>query len=680
MASLSLWAEVPMDLDSPFLKVALVKGKTGEVETREIQQARLVADGVEMKKVDGGVAILPVEDVVAILPLLPKADGPYTAEQAEGAIHLYQKASPELLQKAGIASTGTQNWEKLKERLLEIKSQKEKEERRNKEAQEAETKANLTKEVQDWVAQASDYRASRPEKELTELKQKGEALARKSPGQMEVILQALAALSQVQPKEKGEPLPELSKLNEVQPRLIPDDLLGWLAGGVLILSFFGLLFGLAFLSSSLTRFKEGALLGGIVFGIVALGLLGVLVWTWLPAQVIGEAVPSRAEPKMEELGIYLKNRAKPVYYFPAKQFSFSAEEWRSGVLGYLPVSEESVGLFKVKLKEGKLRLMEGKWTWQQPLTALGIPLPFQLTFEGQTPELQSWENPEITSVFLGRWKLANLLAEPLKESALSIWRKGLSLAGLAGVNLQKEESGIISVTVPAAGRRPNYELPKLEDKKGVSDTTLSRYKKNISSEELARAIADRKGSDFKDKFVLISGEVYSVGGSNFSSVGKFGRDQLKEIYLIGLRDFYGKERHLLVKCLVKGDIIFHLDNRGDLYMRYIRQEYEQDKKNKKSEVSQTKELIKFETIDGIEVSTPDIDTAKELPFIYRGQMLVFLAQQRVELRADEIKENVSSGGLTGRPPGTSASGDIELYGLVIPHGAKIQNFIKPNSD
>ena len=239
-----------------------------------------------MEKANGGVAIFPRQDVLAILPLLPKADGPYTVEQAEGAIRLYQRATPDLLQKAGVGSTGMQDWEKLKQRLLETKTQQEEGERRNREAKEAEAKANLTKEVEDWVAQASDLQASRLEKELTELRQEGEALARKSPEQIDVILQVLAALSQVQPKEKGEPLPELGKLNEVQPKLIPDDLLGWLAGGIIILSFFGLLFGLAFLSSSLTRFKEGALLGGIVFGVVAAGILGndvVAVLPLLPA-------------------------------------------------------------------------------------------------------------------------------------------------------------------------------------------------------------------------------------------------------------------------------------------------------------------------------------------------------------------------------------------------------------
>lgn len=698
-----LQAEAPMDLDSPFSKVALVKAKTGGVETREIKKARFVGGGVEMEKIDGGVTIFPVGDIVAILPLLPKAGGPYTVEQVEGATRLYQRADPDLLQKAGVGTTGIQDWEKLKQRLLELKNKQEEEKRINNEVKEADARANLTKEVQDWLAQASDFRASRPEKELTELKQKGEALARKSPEQMDIILQALAVLSQVQPKEKGEPLPELSRLNEIQPRLIPDDFLGWLAGGVLILSFFGLLFGLAFLSSSLTRFKEGALLGGIVFGIVALGLLGVLIWTWLPAQIIGEAVPSRADPKMEELGIYLKNRAKPVYYFPAKQFFFSAEEWRSGVLGYLPVSEESVGLFKVKLKEGKLRLTEGKWTWQQPLTALGIPLPLQLAFEGPTPELKDWEIPTVSKVSLGRWPLPEPIAGLLKDSASSILKQGLASAGLAGVSLKKDDKGMFWISVPAAGVSPKYELAKLEEQKS-EEPKKEPWKeiierKEISAEELAAVFIQIKDLDLKilkeiaqqmeGRFYTIHGIVEGVGGNNFGSTGKMGADTSDDIYLLGQKDYYRRtgsrrtgsdtRQHLLVRCIIKTDWVFEIDSRKDLYAREVIQEFEQFPKRSREKPAE----VKFKTITGQEVTSTSIDPAKETPFIQRGKRLRFKKPMRIELNLKDIQSiedgnrlpAVKGDGIV-KIPLTDSSGDIELYGLTLTPGTNVREFIE----
>jgi hypothetical protein len=608
-----LRAEVPMDLDSPFEKVALIRTKTGEVEKRELKKARLAGSSVEMEKMGGGVAIFPVRDVITILPLLPKEEDPCTVEQAEQALRLMKGTAPELLRQAGLESTQIQEWEKFRDRTQEIKKQKEESKRKERET-------NATKEFQDWLAQAGELRVSRTEKELKELRQVGEAVARKHPGQTEAIFEALAGLSQVQPKEKGEPLPELSRLNEVQPRLMPDDLQGWLAGGVLTLSFFGLLFGLAFLSSSLTRFKEGALFAGIVFGLVALSLLGGLIWTWLSVPVTGQITTPQVGPKMEELGIYLKNRTKPVYFFPKKQFSFSVEEWRSGVLGILPVSEEPVGLFKVKMKEGTLGLSESTWIWQQPLTALGIPLPLKLTFEGENPEIKSWQNLSISKVHLGRWLLPDSVAGPLKDSAISIWEQALSSAGLAGVKLEKNDQGMLLISVPAAGVRPKFELAKLEEKQNI-------YRKEISAEDLAQEFQKGHGKEFLGKFVLLEGVVERVGsGSEVSGVpaaskqedssagqqsSSFGQGNYDSFYLqTGLKP---------VRCLIKSALVFVQDERKDIYLG------------------------------------PTADTISHEPFIKKGYRVKFMTEGRVE----EVNR----------------FGEIEVYGIRLDPD-KLQDQIK----
>ncbi|NCY22277.1 hypothetical protein EBX31_10030 [bacterium] len=716
-----LQAEPPMDLDSPFPKVALVKGKTGEVEKREIKQARLVGGSVEMEKADGGVAIFPLQDVLAILPLLPKADGPYTVEQTEGAIRLYQRMAPDVLQRASMDITPIQEWKQFRDRLLEEKKQKEATDRKEKEAKEAEdrkqqaaneakAKANLKKEIQEWLLQAGEFRMSRTEKELTELKNKGESLARKSPEQMDVILEALAVLSQAQPKEKGEPLPDLQKLNEVQPRLVPDDLLGWLTGGVLILSFFGLLFGLAFLSSSLTRFKEGALLGGIVFGAAALGLLGILILTWIPAQVTEHRIDPRMDPKMEELSSYLKNKAKPVYYFPAKEFSFPVEEWRSWVLGYLPVSEESTGLFKVKMKKGTLGLSTNTWIWQQPLTALGIPLPLNLTFEGENPDTKSWQAPSISKVHLGRWLLPDSVAGLLKDSAINIWQQGLSSAGLAGVKLEKNDQGMILISVPVAGVKPKYELTKLEEPKAeepkvkVEEPKGEPWKevimrKEISAEDMAGVFMQIREFDLdklkefaqliEGRFYIIHGIVEGVGGNNFSSRGKMGTDTTDDIYLLGQKDYYRRggaskagsdtRQHLLVRCIIKTDWIFEKDSRKDLYAREVIQEFEQFTKGPRQKPAE----IKFKTITGQEVTSTSIDPAKETPFIQRGKRLRFKKPLRIEVNLKDfqlIEEGKELPAVKGdgikKIPLTDSSGDVEFYGLTLAPGGKISDVME----
>ena len=62
-----------MDLESPFLKAALVKGATGAIEEREVTKAKIVSDKIELITTKGGVALFPATDVSAVLPKLPSA-------------------------------------------------------------------------------------------------------------------------------------------------------------------------------------------------------------------------------------------------------------------------------------------------------------------------------------------------------------------------------------------------------------------------------------------------------------------------------------------------------------------------------------------------------------------------------------------------------------------------------
>jgi hypothetical protein len=133
---------------------------------------------------------------------------------------------------------------------------------------------------------------------------------------------------------------------------------------------------------------------------------------------------------------------------------------------------------------------------------------------------------------------------------------------------------------------------------------------------------------------------------------------------------------MLIKCQVKSDIVFQMDSRGDLYMRYVEQEFEQDRKRAKrvDQLMEDKKII-FKTIDDVEVTSPDIDPAKERPIIYKGRRLQFLAPQRVELKASEVASGVSEGGVSRRPPGTNPAGEIELYGAVLAPKAKVTELI-----
>jgi hypothetical protein len=243
----------------------------------------------------------------------------------------------------------------------------------------------------------------------------------------------------------------------------------------------------------------------------------------------------------------------------------------------------------------------------------------------------------------------------------------------------QEEGGQLLISTQASGTKPKVDF-KEEVKEEVNevkpDAMKAAYRKMITAEDLAKLIVGGSSKEFLNKFIITEGEVHSVGGSNFSSTGKMGRDRLDDIYLIGIRNFYGPrpEDHLLIKCQIKSDCVFQMDTRGDLYARYVNQEFDQDKKAVGA--SGKNDQIKFKTIDDEEVSSLDIDPAKERPFVQRGKKLTFLKSLRVELDQKEVEAGHYQGGKVGRPPGSNKSGEIELYGITLQSGGKLETIMQ----
>ena len=330
-------------------------------------------------------------------------------------------------------------------------------------------------------------------------------------------------------------------------------------------------------------------------------------------------------------------------------------------------------------------------------------MPFQLIFEGPIPELNEWENPAVSKISLGRWVLPDLMAGMLKDSASGILKQGLLAGGLAGVRLDKDDKGMIIISVPAAGVRPKYELAKLEEPK-TEDPKTEPWKeimerREISAEELAGVFIQIKDLDLKSlkefakqvdgRFYIIHGIVEGVGVNNFGSTGKMGLDTCDDIYLLGQKDYYRRtgssrtgsdtRQHLLVRCIIKTDWVFEIDSRKDLYAREVIQEFEQFPKKPREKPAE----VKFKTIAGQEVTSTSIDPAKETPFIQRGKRLRFKKPLRIELKIKDIQSledgnrlpAVKGDGIT-KIPLTDSSGDIELYGLTLNPGTSVKEVIE----
>ena len=632
-----------MDLDSPFLKTALVRGSTGVIEEREVKSAKLVGKQIELTTTKGGIALFPKNDILGLLPKFPESGIVYRLEDVDQAIRLLESAPEDVKQKADASAATIQKWKDLRKPAEEAEKRRKQEEAdavaqkaiEEKKAAEEIVKAELDR-LAFWLKEAADFQKPRSEEELEKLRVEGQGFLRNKTGDSGKVYDCLAVLSQVIPKEKGGPLPDLVKLSEVQPKIVPDDLLVWVTSGILIVSFFGLLMGLSFISSVATRLRERAVLGGVVFGVLGLVILAGLAAIWWPISGDGESVSLIVAPGLEGTITFARNSVKPVYYLPSSESRASGLEFASTLLASLPPSDESSGMLKGKLKQGALWVEAEKWTWKQPVTALGIPIPVSFIFEGKIPQASGWADVVIEKVSLGRVTFPESLGSIFCDGMKSTIQSGLSSGGFASIKVTQMDDGQLLILTQAFGTKPKVEVKeevKGEVKEEVKEEKAIKalYRKMITAEDLAKVIVSGGAKEYLNKFVIIEGEVHSVGRSNFTSTGKMGRDRVDDIYLIGIRNFYGPkpEDHLLVRCQIKTDCVFQMDSRGDLYARYVIQDFDQEKQMEK---------MKFKTIDDREVSSLDIDTSKEQPLIQRGKFLTFRQPLRVELNQKEIEE------------------------------------------
>ena len=103
-----------MDLDSPFVKTALVKGTTGATEEREVTKAKIVGDKVELTTTKGGVALFPVTDVYAILPKLPNAGVIYQLKDVDDTIRMLESLPVDLKHRPEALAETLQKWKDLR--------------------------------------------------------------------------------------------------------------------------------------------------------------------------------------------------------------------------------------------------------------------------------------------------------------------------------------------------------------------------------------------------------------------------------------------------------------------------------------------------------------------------------------------------------------------------------------
>ena len=81
-----------MDLDSPFLKTALVRESNGQIIEKSVRKGRLKSGLIELEKAEGGLLILPSDQLLAVLPQIPQAGTHYLQSDAQRAFTVLTQA------------------------------------------------------------------------------------------------------------------------------------------------------------------------------------------------------------------------------------------------------------------------------------------------------------------------------------------------------------------------------------------------------------------------------------------------------------------------------------------------------------------------------------------------------------------------------------------------------------
>ena len=560
----SLWGEAPLELESPFAKILLIKNQKGEIQKKLASKTSFVDGNFQGESADGVVYVVAKESLVTILPVCPNEGELVGSKSVQEAIQLLERTPEELKAKAEITPRIMVQWDQV---LKESRAREEKlalEEKMSNEVRKKKEEEKRNEETMAWLKEAKDFMKPRTEGEISDLMRKGGDLKKGSSGEVE---EYLAVLSQLLPKEKGGPLPDLQKLSELQPEILPDDMLIWFAGGVYLVSLFLLLFGLSYLSNTFVYIQSKVWVRAIMYGLLAPLFFVALYYLWWPPGGLGQKIEPSESESFKELDVFVKNQLKPVYYFPKKEFLLSQEEVVAGFLRKLVPTDKLQGFLKGHMETGELSFGNGRWSLSKGISVLGLPMGIPLQFEGPIPELSGWASPKIDQVRLGQIKLPKFLASTLEDAMMNTFRNALQTTALQSFKFSRSGNGMLLIQVPASGVRPSVPVYAKKDEALVKKEVKKTLKKEIAAEDLAKDIDFYQGH-----FILLDGYVTDVdsggefsgdskasigiGGSSLADRpnGQIGLDRFDKFFLEGG-----------ITCIIKSKNVFAIDVKGDVY-------------------------------------------------------------------------------------------------------------------
>jgi hypothetical protein len=562
------------DLDSPFIKTAIIEGRYGKSEEREILSAKIVDKEFELVRPDGTLTVIDRDKVKAILPKLPSPGLAFTQQEAKDALAIIVGAKKHFPGSAETSESVVTAWNKYANEKSRHEINKE--------------KATQT-EAEAWIAKYPIEKEDVIKIDSENYLKEGQVLLKKEGVDKKIILERLSKIQQLMSMD-------LSKLQDLALVIDWDEVSIYFP--MILALWFVILIIWAF-SNAINVFTAVKLtLANLFSGSTRIAIPAKII-LWVSCSIMAGYLiiqSSRKEPislapssvsstslvhSPSEKALYLSLNSKNKWSSQGpKQSEVASVELLELIFQKLKLKESEMSLYR--FGHPAISFLEGRILWVQPVSLLKYQL--QLRFEIPTGLGNfAFENMPVSSCHLGALPLGGFLGEIIFHRLEPSFANFNDLLGIRSGSVWSWRGNDRIVV-----NTPEVVLSQKNGTESLSVKPVPIYKKVVSSQELAEVFAQGFGSVYMGQYVEVWGGVVEVFsghrlGNNLASeivrntlTQSGGPEATAKVITAGSEDlpdaFFlntginGQPPKVKVKCLVKSPLAYFLDTRGDLYV------------------------------------------------------------------------------------------------------------------
>ena len=521
--SAGLWAQAPMDLGSPFLKTALIKENNGQTVEKAVRKGKVKDGVIELEKDEGGLLVLPVDQVLAVLPKIPQPGATYLQSDAQRALETLTKAQKIYPERAEVSTAALIEWDKLS--------------RQPTEADQAERKA-----LENWLQSVAAVAPEAKTEQIRALIEKGEGFAEKFPDQEKRIYEQVNGLKEITKIDLSKTASLSIPIGNFGDNFVPGAILWTILLIPIILVIHGI-------SGAIQGFKERLPLAALLRLFIAL-LAGSFLVLVLWPDSIPQPNDNRGPQSIAQRALWLsRNMVEGWADQPVHKINMPFEDWQGLVIEKLQPGVEDLSSLLWYLEKPVFAKINQQLFVLQPLVLKIVPVTLRFVFT--VPEKgHSWNDAELIGFQIGHLPLGKFVGSLALQPIAYAYESVRSSFGLdKGIQWMSGEAGALVVEIPSAHqKRP-------------------QAKETISARELAEVYDQGFGDVYKDRYVVVEGNLVEVQSrKEILGVDSFKKeDPFDEFYLEGLPIDNNHRIAIRVRCQIKSEETYFMDGKGDLY-------------------------------------------------------------------------------------------------------------------